>query len=171
MHLHEWITEHPGDAARLTDSEFLRLAAVETLRLHQPAPTLLRFAKRDVTLSTGRRFREGERIVLMFVPANREVDVFGQDAENFNPFREAPDQRRPWGLTFGSGSHICLGRTLVTGLSNRIDDDAGTNGTMVTLLGALYGAGIALVPDDLPRKTAASYHDSYETFPVLLTRM
>lgn len=87
------------------------------------------------------------------------------------PFREAPDQRRPWGLTFGSGNHICLGRTLVTGLSNRIDDEAGTNGTMVTLLGALYAAGIALVPDDLPRKAASSFHDSYDTFPVLLTQI
>jgi cytochrome P450 len=169
MHLHEWTRDHPVDAARLTDPEFLRRGAVETLRLHQPAPTLLRFATRDVTLSTGRTFREGERIVLMFVPANRDPQVFGADAEEFDPHREPVDRRRPWGLTFGAGSHLCLGRTLVTGLSSRTDDDTGTDGTMVTLLSALYEAGVELVPDDVPRKTEASYHDSYERFPVLLT--
>ncbi len=171
MHLHEWVACHPGDAPRTADPEFLRLAAVETLRLHQPAPTLLRFATRDVTLSSGRRFHEGERIVLMFVPANRDTALFGPDAEEFNPFREPPDRRRPWGLTFGAGSHICLGRTLVTGLSSRVDDDSGTDGTMVTLLAALYGAGITLVPDDMPQKTESSFHDSYAMFPVLFTRM
>lgn len=171
MHLHEWVDAHPGERAWLADDDFLKLAANETLRLHQPAPTLLRFAERDVTLSTGRRIRAGERVVLMFVPANRDPALFGADAEEFNPYREVPDRRRPWGLTFGAGSHICLGRTLVTGLSSRVDDDSGTNGTLITMLRALYDRGIALLPDDLPRKTESSFHDAYETFPVLLTRM
>jgi cytochrome P450 len=104
------------------------MAAGESLRLHQPVPTLLRIALKDVTLASGRKIAKDERIALFFTPANRETGVFGADANEFNPYRVAPPKLQPWGLTFGGGVHMCIGRPLATGMFNRVDDRNGTEG-------------------------------------------
>jgi cytochrome P450 len=173
LHLHDWFEEHPEDSEKRTDSEFLRLAAAESLRLHQPVPSLLRFANTDVTLSSGRRIPRGERVALAFTPANRETELFGDDAELFNPYREASDRKRPWGLTFGGGVHLCIGRPLVTGTSTRTDSDAaaGTDGTMVKIARALYESGLELDRDVLPKRNDTSFHDSYSSVPIVLTKL
>ncbi|MBM3347192.1 MAG: cytochrome P450 [Betaproteobacteria bacterium] len=171
VHLTEWCRTHPADAARCTDPTFLRIAAMESLRLHQPAPTLLRIALKDVTLSSGRRIARDERVALFFVPANRETAVFGPDAAEFNLNRVAPPRLSPWGLTFGGGVHMCIGRPLVTGMFNRPDDKSGTEGTMIRILRTLYEAGAEMDPERPPRRVAASYHDAYESFPLILRKL
>jgi cytochrome P450 len=168
IHLRDWCTDHPEDLTRLRDPEFLRLAANEGLRLHQPAPVLLRKAMHDVTLSNGRAVQAGERVALFFTPANRESEVFGADAKRFNPHRVVPPTLNPWGLTFGSGPHLCPGRPLVTGLAKRTDGETLTEGTMVKLLKRLYESGIELDPARPAKRTEASYHDAYATVPVIL---
>jgi len=171
IHFDEWTRDHPEDAGREHDPEFLRLMVNESLRLHQPAPTLLRFATHAVTLASGRQIAEGERIALLFTPANRDPEVFGADAQAFNPHRGKADEVgvRPWGLTFGGGAHVCVGRPLVTGLAKR-DGEAPTEGTMMRILRALYAAGVQLDPANPPVPTESSSHDSFSTMPVLLTR-
>lgn len=169
VHLTEWLADHPEDAGKLGDPEFLRLAANESLRLHQPAPTLLRYATESVTLGSGRTFAEGERVALLFTPANRDPEVFGADPDRFDPYRTLSDGVRPWGLTFGSGEHVCVGRPLVTGLSKR-DGQRPTQGTMVRILCALYAANVELDPDRPPVENESSSHDSYASMPIVLTR-
>jgi cytochrome P450 len=171
VHLTEWCKSHPEDAAKCTDPGFLRIAAMESLRLHQPAPTLLRIALKDVTLSSGRKIAKDERVALFFVPANRETSVFGPDANEFNPYREAPPRLSPWGLTFGGGVHMCIGRPLVTGMFNRADDKSGTEGTMIRILRTLYEAGAEMDPAHPPQRVAASYHDAYASFPLILRKL
>lgn len=169
LHLDEWWREHPEDRGKQFDSDFLRLAINESLRLHQPAPTLLRYATKDVTLRSGRKIAEGERVALCFVPANRQRDVFGEDADQFNPYRPpAANGARPWGLTFGGGAHVCVGRPLVTGLAKR-DGAQPTEGTMLRILRALYAANVELDPNDPPVPVASSHHDTYERMPVFLS--
>ena len=169
-HLDEWFDSHPEDRARVSDQEFIKRAAHEALRLHQPSPALLRIATEDFALSNGKKTAAGERVACLFTPANRDTSVFGADAREFNPYREVSTVK-PWGLTFGGGQHICIGRTLVTGLSARTDNDEGTDGTVVNIAGALYDAGIEIDPDDPPTYTQASHHDAYGRFPMLLTRL
>jgi cytochrome P450 len=171
VHLEEWLREHPEDADRREDPEFLRLLVNESLRLHQPAPTLLRYATAEVALSSGRRIGEGERVALLFTPGNRDTAVFGADAGEFNPYREAPAVAgvRPWGLTFGGGPHVCVGRPLVTGLAAR-GGQAPTEGTMMRILRALYACDVRLDPTRPPVPAASSSHDMYDSMPVLLTR-
>lgn len=171
VHLTEWCKTHPADAAKCTDPTFLRIAAMESLRLHQPAPTLLRIALKDVTLSSGRKIAKDERVALFFVPANRETAVFGPDAAEFNLNRVAPPRLSPWGLTFGGGVHMCIGRPLVTGMFNRPDDKSGTEGTMIRILRTLYEAGAEMDPAQPPKRVAASYHDAYESFPLILRKL
>ena len=171
VHMEEWLREHPEDAAKRTDPDFLRLMVNESLRLHQPAPTLLRYATNSVTLASGRRIAEGERVALLFTPANRDPEVFGPDAASFNPYRGAATVSgvRPWGLTFGGGAHVCVGRPLVTGLAKR-DGQAPTHGTMLRILTALYDCDVRLDPSNPPVAAASSSHDMYDSMPVVLTR-
>jgi cytochrome P450 len=167
-HLDQWWATHPEDRARATDIEFLRAAASESLRLHQPVPALLRIAMKDVTLkSSGRAFREGERIALFFSAANRDASLFGQDVEEFNPHRPFSRKPPPWGLTFGAGVHTCIGRALVTGLSRSYDDTDPTLGTIVGVLSALYRAGAELDPANPPRRNTESYHDAFASMPIV----
>lgn len=169
-HLDEWFEDHPEDRERLEDPEFLKRAAHEALRLHLPAPALLRTATTDVTLSTGRRVAEGERVACMFTPANRDESVFGDDVRRFDMGRDT-GSAKPWGLAFGGGEHMCIGRSLVTGLAPRTDGEEGTDGTIVRILRALLRAGVRVDPDDSPEYTEASHHDAYGRFPVIFTNL
>lgn len=170
MHLTEWFDEHPADAAKVADRDFLKRAAHETVRLHLPSPALLRIAESDMTLSDGTTIAEGERVACLFTPANRDASVFGADARTFDPYRETPGVK-PWGFAFGGGEHTCIGRTLVTGLSARTDGDEGTDGTLVNIAAALYEAGVEIDPDDPPAYTELSFHDAYGRFPILLKNL
>ena len=169
-HLDAWVREHPDDAARLADPAFLKLAAYESLRLHVPVHALLRHATEDVELKSGRRIAAGTRVACCFSPANRDRSVFGEDAAEFNPYR-VTEAAKPWGLSFGGGPHMCIGRALVTGLSSATDGSDATAGTIVRILAGLYRAGIRLDPD-APREYVATTHvDAYQRFPVLFSAL
>ena len=170
IHLHEWFEKHPEDYPKRFDRDFLKQAGHEAIRLHLPSPALLRIALRDVTLTSGVKILEGERVACLFTPANRDESVFGADAREFNPYRETPDVK-PWGFAFGGGEHTCIGRTLVTGLSARTDNDEGTDGTLVNIAHALFKAGIEIDLSDPPTYTELSHHDAYGRFPIILKNL
>ena len=170
IHLHEWFEKHPEDYPKRFDRDFLKQAGHEAIRLHLPSPALLRIALRDVTLTSGVKILEGERVACLFTPANRDESVFGADAREFTPYRETPDVK-PWGFAFGGGEHTCIGRTLVTGLSARTDNDEGTDGTLVNIAHALFKAGIEIDPSDPPTYTELSHHDAYGRFPIILKNL
>jgi cytochrome P450 len=167
MHLSEWFEDHPEDRAKVSDKAFLKMAAHESLRLHLPAPALLRIAIDDVELASGATIAEGERVACLVTPANRDPSVFGADARSYDPYRETAGVK-PWGFAFGGGAHSCIGRTLVTGLSPRTDDDYGTDGTLVNVLAALFDAAAILNPDDPPTYNPLTYHDAYGRFPIIM---
>lgn len=167
-HLDTWVNAHPEDAAKIADPAFLRLAVTESLRLHQTAPVKTRIAAEDVTLASGRMIRAGESIALFAPNANLEPAVFGPDAALFNPCRPPTEAAPPWGLTFGTGAHGCLGRHLVTGVFNRADAETGTEGTMVKILTILYRHGMRLDPGAPPERITSSYHDAYARMPIIL---
>ena len=171
IHLDEWIKEHPEQADKVNDPAFLRLAVGESLRLHQSAPVKFRVAAKDMTLSTGRKIDKDEMVALFAPRANLETELFGDDAREFNPYRKLPAGMQPWGLTFGAGVHMCLGRSLVTGIQNRSDDKTGADGTMVKILKMLYSRGMELDPANPPKRTTLSYHDAYESVPIILRKL
>jgi cytochrome P450 len=166
-HLFDWLDAHPEDRSRADDSDFLRRAAAESLRLHLPAPALLRQANTDVTLASGIEVKKGEKVGLIFRGANRDTTVFGADANEFNPWRTVPQSVRGWGLTFGGGEHMCIGRPLVTGLPST-SSESGTDGTLVQIIRSLLRAGARPDPASPAKYTEASHHDAYATFPLFL---
>lgn len=85
--------------------DLLPSAIDEILRLHGPLATNRRVAKRAVEIG-GRKINAGERITLMWIPANRDERVF----ENPEEFRLDRDPSK--NLLYGAGIHVCPGAPL-----------------------------------------------------------
>lgn len=167
-----WLDSHPEDRSRCEELAFLQRVANEALRLHFPVPALPRRALRDVTIRTsGRRIPEGGHVAVDLHAANRDPEVFGSDADRFDPHREVADPRRPFGLTFGAGPHRCPGRPLAVGDPTRpVHDEEPVAGAVVRLLHDLMRSGAELDPEDPPRLRTDTAQAKYERFPLVLTR-
>lgn len=87
------------------DPSCIPLAVEEMLRFVTPIQNMARTATRDVELG-GRKIREGEKLLLLYVSANRDERVFRQP-DRFDAARAPNDH-----LAFGHGTHFCLGASL-----------------------------------------------------------
>lgn len=173
----DWLVEHPEDADKTTDSAFLRGAIAETLRFHG-LPAMLRRATVDVTLPSGATLSADELVALDYVDANRDPKVFGDDASDWNPHRiERGIKGHPWGMSFGGGAHMCIGRRLVTGGDWRkgtTASDRDIDGTVVAIVRALFEAGVR--PDTEGESVShgeaqLSQFDEYVVYPVVFDRL
>ena len=155
---------------RESDPDYIRAIVNETLRLRPPSPFILRQAVEDTTLSSGRRFSAGEDIVLLIDRANRDPEAFGADAEEFRPDRYLELDKHPqYGLTFGAGPHLCVGKPLVT-VAARDKSETSVQRIMTRVLAACLRAGVVPDSDNHAQRTA-TYLDSYQTYPVIFTRV
>lgn len=164
--LEEWLMRHPEDRKLIeSDPSFMRRAAFESLRMAATVPARLRIATEDVTLSTGRQIKSGERIALLVVPSNtKEAGRFGSDPDQYNPHRKIENDP-PWGMTFGNGGHTCPGRPLVTG-GRSVKAQVDIDGSMVAIARSFYGAGLALDPADRPQLDPTTHYNNYIRVPV-----
>jgi cytochrome P450 len=167
QHVHEWATKQGSLMRDLNNPAFLRAASAEALRLHPPSPALVRQARQDVTLRSGRRFAAGQFVGLLFGPGNRDSAAFGPDANEFNPARSLPERVKGWGLSFGGGEHLCIGRSLVTGLGSAKPEES-TSGTVVSILTELLKRDARPDPDLQPQRIATSLYDAFVTFPIVM---
>ena len=114
----KWIEDHPEDTSRAyNDRLFLQRSTHETIRLQPSSPIAARWALEDINLRSGIEIKEGDRVVIDLEAVNRDKELFGEDAEHFNPDRELPDGVSPWGLSFGQGMHAWIGQDLAVGLA------------------------------------------------------
>lgn len=164
-----WLAAHPEDRDKASDPTFLRGVCNEALRLHQNVTALARRANVDVTLSTGREFRAGDEVALDFVQANMDPEAFGEDAQEFNPWRQPPrlSGARPYGLAFGMGRHLCMGLPLVTPIAGKPTAPEEDERALARIVRALVEAGVELDPERPPTFTATA-EDVYETLPIVL---
>ncbi len=79
----------------------------EILRWQTPLPYMRRTATRDCELG-GKQIRENDQVLMWYLSANRDEDVFGQDAEDLDLERSNADRH----LSFGYGIHFCMGSRL-----------------------------------------------------------
>lgn len=115
--LHElwkFADQNPQHLNLLSELDFLRDAAAETLRLHPVVPTIFRQAIQKTEIS-GYTFEQGQSAGLFLPSINTDSMVFGPDAAEFNPLRMLPPKLRRAGFSFGGGTHLCLGRELALG--------------------------------------------------------
>jgi cytochrome P450 len=156
-----WVADHPEDRSRTTDPMWLLTCVHESLRLHPASPESRRQAVEPLTFASGRHIAVGDELTLAMTAANRDPAVFGADADRFIPGRPLPERVAPWGLSFGTGTHACLGAALAGGLP--VSDDApGAQhlfGAIVTIAARLFAHGAA------PHHSKRPVGDAHTTRP------
>jgi hypothetical protein len=100
------LDRHPEELARLAANPSLVPVAVEEfLRFDPPVQGVERFMAEDVVF-LGERLRRGDRVYLMIASANRDERVV-PEPDRFDVTR-SPNRH----LSFGFGTHFCLGASL-----------------------------------------------------------
>jgi cytochrome P450 len=103
------LMQNPDQKRRLlAEPRLLANAVEEMLRWWTPVQSFIRTATRDTELR-GRRISEGDVLLLLYASANRDEEIWGEDAEQFDIER---DHSRVRHLAFGFGEHLCLGAAL-----------------------------------------------------------
>ncbi|QRP42868.1 cytochrome P450 [Amycolatopsis sp. FDAARGOS 1241] len=143
--LQGWFIDHPEDLERRTDPTFLLHSLQEIIRMRAPfAPYQTRLSLEENTLSDGTPIHPNQELHIEYVLANRDREIFGADADEFNPNRPAPSDGTPrYGVGFGLGAHQCYGLRVVVG-------NDGKGGAHVELLRKLLAAGVRPDPDNPP---------------------
>jgi cytochrome P450 len=101
------LANHPDQWQRLVDDPQLIGACVEEwLRWTTPVVAFMRTATTDVELR-GVPIAAGDPILMLYAAANRDEQVFGDDADRFRVDRDPNPQ-----LAFGFGAHFCIGAAL-----------------------------------------------------------
>lgn len=102
------LLDHPDELRRLVDRPALLPNAIEEmLRIVSPVRNFCRSATRETELR-GKSIAEGEFVVMFYGSANRDEEVFGEDAGAFRIERASARQH----VAFGFGEHLCLGASL-----------------------------------------------------------
>ncbi|MGO9925645.1 MAG: cytochrome P450 [Mycobacterium sp.] len=100
------LVENPGELARLQkDMSLMGTAVEEMIRWVVPVKEFMRTAQADTEVR-GVPIAKGESVLLSYVSANRDADVF-KDPFRFD-IRRDPNKH----LSFGYGVHFCLGAAL-----------------------------------------------------------
>lgn len=167
-----WLQNHPEDAdlAR-TDRSFVQRAVHETVRLQPSSPVAMRWALDDIVLGSGRGIAKGDKVVIDLISVNRDRSVFGEDADEFNPRRVTPDGTPPYGLSFGSGMHACIGQDLAAGLVPRDGDDENDRlfGLVPGAVQYLFDHGVTADPADPPVMDESTSRPYFGRYPILFT--
>ena len=93
--------------ALLAEPSLMHNAVEEMLRYVSPVRNFARCATQDTKLR-GRTIHKGDYLVLFYGAANRDEEVFGADADEFDIRRESARRH----VAFGFGEHLCLGASL-----------------------------------------------------------
>lgn len=165
-----WLEQHPDDRDRLAqDRVFLQRCVHESLRLHPASPVAWRIATEDTTLRDGREVPKGTKVIMDLMQANRDPNMFGSDADRYNPHRQPADGVPLWGHTFGGGMHVCIGQELDGGISWAQaggSEEEHVLGVVPMLVQTLLQHGARPDPQDPPRWDDTSERPHFGAYPV-----
>ncbi len=167
-----WLEDHPDDADRVRhDRVFVQRATHETIRLQGSSPVSQRWALADITLSSGIRIAEGDKVTIDLLTANRDRSVYGDDAEEFNPDRTLDEGVSPWGLSFGQGMHACIGQDLAAGLVFDADSTVEDHlfGLVPVAVQTMFDHGCRPDPDNPPEMDPSTTRPYFGRYPVIFT--
>ena len=100
------LAKSPELFARFRDAQSDKAGLIEeAIRWTTPVQHFMRSAREDVEIGD-QTIREGDWLMLNYVSANRDEDVFG------DPFAFDPDREKNQQIAFGFGAHVCLGQHL-----------------------------------------------------------
>ena len=171
LEIARWFDDNPDKLDLATSPSFLQRAASEGLRLHPLVPALSRVALEDVTLPSGRVITKGTYFGVDINTINRDRDVFGEDAEEFNPFREPAGRAHLYGSAFGHGPHVCPGRVVAVGAANgAVQSVDASSGVVPRMLLELFTYDMAVNPDKAPAARSDTTTGRYASFSMLCRR-
>lgn len=170
-HIFGWLDNNPNARQDLlSDVNLIQRFAFESLRLHPASPEAVRVALTDTQIEPDVKVFEGSRVVIDMRSANRDTAIFGADANEFHPFRSIPDDVSPWGLSFGSGFHACIGQELVSGLEQSADDTGvPLVGAITTMAQIVLQQGATPDPSRPAQRDAQSTRNNWLKYPVIFS--
>jgi cytochrome P450 len=168
-HIFEWLRSHPEKRTELAnDIALIQRFGFESLRLHPASPESVRIAVTDTVIEPDVHIEEGGRVVIDMQSANRDPLQFGSDANEFNPYRSIPSDISPWGLSFGSGFHACIGQELVSGLEqSATDTEVPLTGAIATMAQIVLQHGAIPDPARPAKRDAQSLRQNWLEYPVI----
>ena len=166
-HIFEWLAANPSSRPTLERDDLLRQRFVhESMRLHPASPVAVRIAVSDVTLKSGRVLPAGEQVTISVHDANRDPLVFPGEPDHFDPYREIEAGVAPWGLSFGHGTHACLGQELASGIEPDDALDHHLLGSVALMAGLMLRTGARPDPDDPATLDANTTRTVWARYPV-----
>lgn len=164
---------HPEDLSRAaTDMAFAQRCVHESLRLNPASPVAWREPLRTVTLRDGTVLEQGRRVVIDLAAVNSDPEVWGPDADTFDPHRAAPEGCNAWGLSFGAGAHACIGAELDGGMElmggGTLDDDH-LYGTVAVMVAATLAHGGRPDPHNPPIADRDTKRPHFSSYPIVFS--
>lgn len=157
-------------AAAATSITVAQQVVHETLRVIPMTPEIKRRVVADTTV-VGHQLKAGDTVVLDVRAANRDPDYYGPDSDRFEPGRALLDGASPWGLSFGAGPHVCIGRSAAGGVPPRTgdvaDDASHLHGQVARMVHVLAARGVRCRPGQTPERDGRTTRASrWRAFPV-----
>ena len=169
-HLLSWIETNPGSRSELVaDRAMVQRFVHESFRLHPSSPVSKRRCLSNVELPDGRTALADDIVIVNLRQANRDVTIFGLDAPEFNPAREILGGVPETGITFGIGTHACLGKNLAAGNLARqgsLPSESHQYGTVAWIAHALLQAGVQKHPNEEPELDQTIDRETWLRYPV-----
>ncbi|MFN2098835.1 cytochrome P450 [Altererythrobacter sp. MF3-039] len=148
----EALDRSPGQLDVLhADRSLIPNAAQEIIRWQSPVTHMRRTATGDIELA-GQQIREGEKIVMWYISANRDESVF-EEADAFDVTRK--NARRHLG--FGHGIHRCVGARLA-------------EVQIATLIEEIVERNWRILPQGDPKRLASPFLHGFTHMPVKIER-
>jgi cytochrome P450 len=164
----QWVGDDAERARLVRDRAFLKRAFIESIRL-RPPNVMYRQATGDQRLPSGIQVPADRVVRIHRAEANHGVasrESGRPDGGAFDPFREMHGVL-PYGLGFGNGPHMCIGRAMALGETIQGDDGSSTRyGLGVTILSGLYDAQVTMATETTPAKATDTARETWTRFPV-----
>lgn len=163
-----WAGDNPDRWTRLRDPVFVQHCVHESFRLHPASPEAWRASTCPMHVSGAGDLKGEQLIILDFFKANRDQDVFGPDADAFDPDRVAPKGAMKTGLSFGFGTHHCLGRELDGGVLAKpgVAPEEVQFGIVPSIVIRLLGQGARKLQHDPPQQDAKTTRPNWGRYPI-----
>ena len=169
--LFTWLATNPQDAELVHNNrEFVQHTVYETIRLNPSSPIAMRRALEDTTLRNGIVVKEGSIVVIDLMAVNRDKNMYGENAHEFDPHRTPRDSTvSRWGLSFGSGMHACIGQELAAGLNERSAETADFEyGLSTVAVQSMFDRNVRPDPANPPQMDTATSRPYWGSYSVLL---
>ena len=165
----QWVEKNPDKKNNIYDPIFVQKAAHESTRLHPSSPVAWRKPTCPVQLPNNEEAKEGDKVIIDLYTCNRDEEMFGEDAKEFNPNRKAPSGQNIYGLSFGLGMHSCIGRNLAAGVVPKEDTDPNDHhyGTVALILNKLFENNARPDPDDQPKMDEKTKRPNWGYYPII----